>query len=169
MWLNIGAVTGPSLQTPTKDSWQAGNYVSSSDATNWLTTINNALNLTDIQLEAGSVATPFERRSYGQELALCQRYYQQSTQVTTSWGSDQAMFSGNVSSGGSYMASVRFPVQMRASPAVTMLVPSTSPVSFPATAPSVSASNNQGILVSAVANATNVGSYVAGWIANAEL
>jgi hypothetical protein len=29
-----------------------------------------------IQLEAGPVATPFEHRSYGEELALCQRYYE---------------------------------------------------------------------------------------------
>ena len=31
----------------------------------------------NVQLEAGTVATPFERRSYGQEFSLCQRYYQQ--------------------------------------------------------------------------------------------
>ena len=34
----------------------------------------NTFDLTQIQLEAGTVATPFERRSIGQELALCQRY-----------------------------------------------------------------------------------------------
>ena len=36
----------------------------------------NYFQITGIQLEAGSVATDFEHRSYGQELALCQRYYQ---------------------------------------------------------------------------------------------
>jgi hypothetical protein len=32
-----------------------------------------------VQLEPGTVATPFERRQYGQELALCQRYYETGT------------------------------------------------------------------------------------------
>ena len=41
-----------------------------------------------VQLEEGSTATPFEHRSYGQELALCQRYYQQygSSGTTTAIG-----------------------------------------------------------------------------------
>jgi hypothetical protein len=40
------------------------------------TTLGDFLYITDVQLEIGSVATPFERRTYGAELALCQRYYE---------------------------------------------------------------------------------------------
>lgn len=50
------------------------------------------LDIANVQLELGSVATDFEHRSYGEELALCQRYYQQtrngtgiSTNSTTSY------------------------------------------------------------------------------------
>lgn len=35
----------------------------------------NQINLTEFQLEIGSVATPFDYQDYGTELALCQRYY----------------------------------------------------------------------------------------------
>ena len=36
-----------------------------------------------VQLEPGTVATPFEHRPYGAELALCQRYYEKGTFTTT--------------------------------------------------------------------------------------
>jgi hypothetical protein len=39
------------------------------------TTAGDFLYITNVQLEVGSVATPFERRDYGRELAMCQRYY----------------------------------------------------------------------------------------------
>lgn len=43
----------------------------------------NFYHITQVQLEAGSTATPFEFRQYGTELALCQRYYEQSPNLTT--------------------------------------------------------------------------------------
>jgi len=39
-------------------------------------TLNSTWQLTGVQIEVGSVATPFEHLSFGQDLALCQRYYQ---------------------------------------------------------------------------------------------
>lgn len=50
--------------------------VMSSNATQLLTNANATFYLTGVQLELGDKATPFEHRSYGEELALCQRYYQ---------------------------------------------------------------------------------------------
>ena len=41
-------------------------------------TINDYFQITGVQLEVGDTATPFEHRSFGQELALCRRYYRQS-------------------------------------------------------------------------------------------
>ena len=40
-----------------------------------------------MQLEVGEVATPFEHRSYGQELVLCQRYFEKSYDVANAPGS----------------------------------------------------------------------------------
>jgi hypothetical protein len=44
-------------------------------------TIGNYWQITGVQLEVGDTATPFEFRSYGQELALCQRYYERIARI----------------------------------------------------------------------------------------
>jgi len=63
----------------TTDAW--GTYSSSNrlpDMTNtWAGTTDATFDITGVQLEVGEVATPFEHRSYGDELRRCQRYYQQ--------------------------------------------------------------------------------------------
>jgi len=75
-WLGAGSnYTSGTFNT----SWAAvttGNRVSSSQV-NLGDSTDNEWYITGVQLEVGSVATPFEHRSYGDELAKCQRYFQQ--------------------------------------------------------------------------------------------
>ena len=59
----------------TAGSWAAANYVSATGATSVVGTNGATLYITGVQLERGSTASSFEYRSYGTELALCQRYY----------------------------------------------------------------------------------------------
>ena len=67
-----------STYSGTANAWSAGWYYSVTGATSIVGTNGATWYVTGVQLEVGSVATPFERRQYGQELALCQRYYEKS-------------------------------------------------------------------------------------------
>jgi len=83
-------------------------------------TVSDIYDLTNFQIELGKVATPFEHRSYGEELALCQRYYldlsaHQSGQSFEKLGMFQG--SNNTTSGFTY---TQFPVTMRARPSLVV-------------------------------------------------
>lgn len=58
------------------DSWSSSNLISTSNQVNGVDSAANDFRLCGAQLEAGSVATPFEHRSFQEELKLCERYYQ---------------------------------------------------------------------------------------------
>ena len=73
--LCFALAVGSSRHT-TAGTWQAGDFVSTSNQVNCLDTVGNIFAITGVQLEVGSVATPFEHRPYGEELGLCRRYYQ---------------------------------------------------------------------------------------------
>ena len=98
----------------TTGAWAGANLISATGATSVVGTNGATFYITGVQLEAGTVATPFERRSYGQELSLCQRYYVAETLAYTRWGRDVA--SGKPSS-----VWVDFPVTMRAAPTTTQV------------------------------------------------
>ena len=67
---------GSTFSGGTANTWSANvNHISTSNQVNWMDTDTNDFYLTGVQLELGSVATPFEHRTYQDELRRCQRYY----------------------------------------------------------------------------------------------
>jgi len=57
-----------------QDTWVTGAGIRASGQTANCGASGATWQITGVQLEVGDTATPFEHRSYGQELALCQRY-----------------------------------------------------------------------------------------------
>lgn len=73
------------------------------------------VDVTYVQLEEGSVATPFEQRPIGTELALCQRYYYKQIML----GGNASFGNGNMYTATGYRGVMKLPVSMRAAPTMT--------------------------------------------------
>jgi len=86
----------------------------------WLTTNGSTFQITGLQLEVGSVATPFEHRSFGEELALCQRYYylHHNTSKSGTSGNYRVASLGFASGTTEATGHIFFPVTMRTTPSL---------------------------------------------------
>ena len=83
----------------TADAWQTGNFIGTVNQVNVLDDTANDFFITGVQLEPGSVATPFERRPSGTEFALCQRYFQKALATHTATITDMVYFKETMRSG----------------------------------------------------------------------
>jgi hypothetical protein len=118
VFFGLSAGTSWTSGTPNPTAWAsdvvanrlAGHNVNIAD------TVGNTWQITGLQLEVGDTATPFEHRSYGEELSLCQRYFQK-----ISGGSDAFVVAAKGQGSASIDASIPLTVPLRASPTMNSI------------------------------------------------
>ena len=109
LWISFGLGVG-STRSGTAGAWGGGDMFSSTGATSLVGTSGATLYLTGVQLEVGDTATPFEHsKSYGDELARCQRYFCKNGTASSSYYA--YVYNANYK-----FVHVQYPVQMRATP-----------------------------------------------------
>lgn len=113
IWWDLGSGTG---FNNTPFVWKNAGDFRSANQVPFIGTSGAKFRMTGVQLEEGNNATDFEHRSYGEELALCQRYYYKTI------GNDPyeaIAWAGHFSTGYQYVV-VSFPTSMRTEPAVDL-------------------------------------------------
>jgi hypothetical protein len=113
LMVNFWLGAGSNYTSGTLGSWNATVANRAVGQVNAMSSTSNNIYFTGVQLELGSVATDFEHRSYGEELARCERYY---------WRLDRTTGGGNtIATGSNYSNSIAvifYPRVMRASPTI---------------------------------------------------
>ncbi|MEC8485155.1 MAG: hypothetical protein VXY99_15160, partial [Pseudomonadota bacterium] len=122
IWWGLGA--GSDYTGGSNDAWTSG-------ATNWfegqavnvLDSTSNTFFLTGVQLEVGTNASDFEHRSFGEELALCQRYFFKLTDIS---GDGAGTFGQRYNNDSAKRTiEILYPTTMRTSPTLTVTCPNT--------------------------------------------
>jgi hypothetical protein len=106
--IDNAARLGLNITLAAESSREGSWYPTGETQVNLFDTVGNYVEIYDVQLEAGSVATPFET-----ELALCQRYYFP-VNINTQWPVGFTWSTNRV------LACVFFPANMRTDPTATM-------------------------------------------------
>jgi hypothetical protein len=112
--ITVPSISGKTLGTDGSDSlrltiwFDAGSSFNSRTST--LGQQSGTFDISEVQIEPGSVATLFEQRPIGVELALCQRYY---------WTRDTVEYVSYQSAGSGFRQHIGFPVSMRTAPNIS--------------------------------------------------
>lgn len=111
MYFSIGAVASASLTCSAGQlgSWSAGNFICGAGFTNWGATVGATIAVSQLKLEQGPIATPYDAGDFELEQIRCQRY----AQLLVSDGGGVAAAAGNT-----YLFPQKF-TQMRAIPTYT--------------------------------------------------
>ena len=117
--------TDNSVSNETWAAYASGTRTKDATST-WYTTNDATFEITGVQLEVGSVATDFEHRSFGQEIKLCERYFEKSYNHNVVAGTvtddGMCMFIANRSNGAPHTM-LRFRTTKRANPTMTCFNP----------------------------------------------
>jgi hypothetical protein len=100
-----------STYSGTAGSWSGSLYFAPTGATSVVGTNGATFYITGVQLEVGSVATPFERRDYGRELIMCQRYLPK-----VGFGAEDQLAVGQCTGSTTWAAQIPHIVQPRTAP-----------------------------------------------------
>ena len=121
-WLHAGTTfTGGTLGT----TWHETAANRAAGISSFYSSTDNNFFITGVQLEVGSQATPFEHRSFGEELALCQRYYWQHIGGEDATGT--AVYASAQYATTNYRFSVDLPTKMRGQPSGSIAFTDGSP------------------------------------------
>lgn len=180
LWIQSGGGAGSSTAHTGGEQWellkmnlsiataaQLAFYVGTFTAAGGAVTVTNGdyVEITGVKFQIGDDYVPFEPRTYAEELKLCERYYEKSN------GLYEVMFSGDITNGGNYKASVRYNTQKRTA-AVPTLIDGENGAGFSAGAPALTGGVGYltGFTANKSAGGTNAGSYFTFyWNADAEI
>ncbi len=151
--VNFGLGVGATY-SGTAGAWAGALYLGATGATSVVGTNGATFYITGVQLEKSSTATSFDVRSYGTELALCQRYFWKGGLFAVA-----AVGSGKCNNATDCNIYIAFPVPMRSSPTTTQ---NTMEIDTGATTISYSTVNLYASTTAALYNITGNSGFTAG-------
>ncbi len=149
LWLQWVLIAGTDRHKAA-DSWSGTTSdIATSNQVNACDSASNNIYLAGVQLEVGTEATPFEHRSFADELTRCQRYFLRIGGTSTY---ELITFGGMASSSTQVQIGYSFPTFMRAKPSVSF------------TDLAVADSVNSQISVTDVTSSSNITSEKQAWL-----